>query len=183
ERLARMLRVTSRLRTISESLLDFARPRKTEVGPVGIRGILEEAWGLLAIDDKASGVRFNNQVNPRHLVTGNTDRLVQVFLNLLRNALNAVPEQGGTITAHSRHIEEAGRGWVLIDVEDNGPGISPDVLPGIFDAFVTTRLDANGTGLGLTVSEAIVRQHGGSITASNCPHGGARLEVRLPADG
>jgi signal transduction histidine kinase len=178
-----LLRVTSRLRTISESLLDFARPRKTEVGPVEIRGILEEAWGLLAIDDKASGVRFTNCVDARHLVTGNTDRLVQVFLNLLRNALNAVPEQGGTITAHSRQIEEAGRGWVLIDVEDNGSGISPDVLPGIFDAFVTTRLDANGTGLGLTVSEAIVRQHGGSIMASNCPQGGARLEVRLPADG
>jgi signal transduction histidine kinase len=66
-------------------------------------------------------------------------------------------------------------------VEDNGPGIPEEVLPEIFEAFVTTRLDARGTGLGLTVAEGIVHQHGGSIKASNCPLGGARLEVTLPA--
>ena len=69
----------------------------------------------------------------------------------------------------------------MITVEDNGRGIRPDVLPEIFDAFVTTRLDARGTGLGLTVAEGIVTQHGGTISASNRPEGGARLEVSLPA--
>ena len=66
-------------------------------------------------------------------------------------------------------------------MEDNGPGIPAEVLPDIFDAFVTTRLDARGTGLGLTVTEGIVTQHGGSISASNRPKGGACLEVMLPA--
>ena len=70
-----------------------------------------------------------------------------------------------------------------IQVEDNGPGIAPDVLPDIFDAFVSTRLDSKGTGLGLTVSEGIVNQHGGSISAANRLSGGARLEVRLPEAG
>jgi signal transduction histidine kinase len=74
-----------------------------------------------------------------------------------------------------------GKPAVRIRVEDNGPGIAPEVLPEIFEAFVTTRLDARGTGLGLTVAEGIVHQHGGSIAASNCPAGGARLEVVLPA--
>ena len=69
----------------------------------------------------------------------------------------------------------------MLTVEDNGHGIPRDVLPDIFDAFVTTRLDAHGTGLGLTVAEGIVTQHGGTIAASNRPEGGACLEVCLPA--
>ena len=66
-------------------------------------------------------------------------------------------------------------------VLDNGPGIRADVLPNLFEAFVSTRLDARGTGLGLTVAEGIVTQHGGTISASNRPEGGAALEVVLPA--
>jgi signal transduction histidine kinase len=180
DRLARMLRVTQRLRKISESLVDFSRARKQEVEPVSVRPIIDEAWSLLAIDDKAAGAHFFNHVQDEHRVVGNTDRLIQVFVNLLRNALNAI-QTGGSITVSSNESEGAGRGWVIIAVEDNGPGIPADVLPGIFDAFVTTRLDSKGTGLGLTVSEGIVRQHGGSITASNRNGGGARLEVKLPA--
>ena len=65
-------------------------------------------------------------------------------------------------------------------VEDNGPGIPEHVLPDIFEAFITTRLDSRGTGLGLTVSEGIIQQHGGTINASNNPGGGARIEIRLP---
>jgi signal transduction histidine kinase len=180
DRLARMLRVTQRLRKISESLVDFSRARKQEVEPVSVRPIIDEAWSLLAIDDKASGAHFTNRVSDEHRVVGNTDRLIQVFVNLLRNALNAI-DNTGSITVSSSELEGAGRCWVVIAVEDDGPGIPPDVLPDIFDAFVTTRLDSKGTGLGLTVSEGIVRQHGGSITAFNRTGGGARLEVKLPA--
>jgi signal transduction histidine kinase len=84
---------------------------------------------------------------------------------------------GGEIAVRSR----AGRNRVAIAVEDNGPGIPADVLPDIFEAFVSTRLDARGTGLGLTVAQGIVHQHGGAIAASNRAEGGARLEVSLPA--
>jgi signal transduction histidine kinase len=176
DRLARMKRVTERLRTISDSLVDFARTRKQVVEPVNVHALIDEAWSLLAIDDKASGVRFENRTAADHAVTGNYDRLIQVFVNLLRNALNAVSAGG-----HIHVTSETAGAWLAIAVEDDGPGIPPHVLPDIFDAFVTTRLDSKGTGLGLTVSEGIVRQHGGSISASNCAGGGARLEVRLPA--
>jgi Osmosensitive K+ channel histidine kinase len=64
-------------------------------------------------------------------------------------------------------------------IDDTGSGIPAGVLPGIFDAFVSSRLDSQGTGLGLTVAQGIVQQHGGTITASNRPSGGARLEVIL----
>ncbi|MGA2184788.1 MAG: ATP-binding protein [Bryobacteraceae bacterium] len=177
DRLARMLRVTQRLRTISESLVGFSRVRKQSSERVLIRPLVEEAWNLVGIDDKAASTHFTLAGDANLAVLGNADRLVQVFVNLLRNALNAVPPVGGKIAVRSR----ADRNRVAIAVEDNGPGIPPEVLPDIFEAFVSTRLDARGTGLGLTVAQGIVHQHGGAITASNRAEGGACLEISLPA--
>ncbi len=177
DRLARMQRVAKRLQRISESLVDFSRVRNQQMGPVTLRPLIEEAWGLVAIDDKSAAVEFADHVPPDAAVIGNPDRLVQVFVNLLRNALNAVESGAGKIEVRSR----SGPRGVTISVEDNGRGIPREVLPDIFDAFVTTRLDARGTGLGLTVAEGIVTQHGGAISAGNRAEGGARLEVTLPA--
>jgi signal transduction histidine kinase len=183
ERLARMQRVTQRLRTISESLVDFAKVRKQHAEPVAVRGLVDEAWSLVAIDPRVLGLSFTNLVDPEERVMGNPDRLMQVFVNVLRNAVNAVESPGGTVDVRARRVKRAGEPGVAVAVEDNGPGIPPDVLPDIFDAFVTTRLDARGTGLGLTVAEGIVTQHGGAITAANRRDGGACLEVWLPAPG
>ena len=181
DRLARMQRVAQRLRRISESLVDFAKTRKQQMEPLVVRPLVDEAWGLVAIDERSSGIDFSNRVRSEDRVIGNSDRLVQVFVNLLRNALNAIESTSGRIDVHSRRLERLGRPWIVISVEDNGRGIPADVLPDIFDAFVTTRLDARGTGLGLTVAEGIVTQHGGTISASNRAEGGAKLEVSLPA--
>ena len=181
ERLARMQRVTQRLRTISESLVDFAKVRKQHAEPVAVRGLVDEAWSLVAIDPRVLGLSFTNLVDPEERVMGNPDRLMQVFVNVLRNAVNAVESPGGTVDVRARRVKRGGEPGVAVAVEDNGPGIPPDVLPDIFDAFVTTRLDARGTGLGLTVAEGIVTQHGGAITAANRRDGGACLEVWLPA--
>ena len=180
ERLARMLRVTQRIRKISESLVDFAKVRKQHVEPVPLRHLIDEAWGLVAIDEKAAQVNFSNLVGAEDIVTGNPDRLIQVFVNLLRNALYAI-RPSGKIGVQSRRLIRNAQPWISVAVEDDGPGIPPDVLPEIFEAFVSTRLDAKGTGLGLTVAEGIVHQHGGTIAASNRPAGGACLEVTLPA--
>lgn len=179
-RLERMVRVTGRLRKISESLLDFARVRQQELTPVALEPIIDEAWQLVAIDEKASGVHFHHPARRNHLVLGNADKLIQVFVNLLRNALNAVSANGSVWVSVDPDLID-GRPAYAIRVEDNGKGIPADVLPGIFEAFVTTRLDAKGTGLGLTVVEGIVHQHGGAISASNRQEGGACLTVVLPA--
>ncbi len=177
ERLERMQRVAQRLQRISESLVGFSKERTQQMEPIAVRPLIDEAWSLVAIDEKSSSVDFSNHVGAEDRVVGNADRLVQVFVNLLRNALNAIESSSGRIEVHSR---KQGR-RVSITVEDNGKGIRPDILPDIFDAFVTTRLDARGTGLGLTVAAGIVTQHNGTITATNRSEGGARLEVSLPA--
>ena len=181
DRLARMQRVTQRLRRISESLVDFARVRKQNMEPLALRALIDEAWSLVAIDEKASAVELVNEIGAADQAVGNSDRLAQVFVNLLRNALNAVETGSGKIVIRSRWAEKQGEPGIVVSVEDNGPGIPAAVLPDIFEAFVTTRLDARGTGLGLTVAEGIVTQHGGSISASNRAEGGACLEVWLPA--
>lgn len=178
DRLTRMLRVTQRLQSISESLVDFSRIRKNVMEPVAMHPIIDEAWHLVAIDDKASQVQFANEVNRSHTVIGNNDRLLQVFVNLVRNALTAIAP-GGHIWVRSSRFTRDGEPWISVAVDDDGPGISPDVLPDIFDAFVSSLLDSRGTGLGLTVAEGIVRQHNGVIHASNRAGGGARLEVIL----
>jgi signal transduction histidine kinase len=95
--------------------------------------------------------------------------------------MNAFDQPGGHIEVRSRQTRRTGREGIAIAVEDNGPGIPAEVLPEIFDAFVSTRLDAHGTGLGLTVAHGIVTQHGGFISASNRKEGGACLEVWLPS--
>jgi signal transduction histidine kinase len=181
-RLARMRRVSERLRKISQSLLEFAADRRTEEErkPVTVRDLIDEAWGLLAIDKHSSSIEWINRVDPSHAVIGNSGRLVQVFVNLLRNGMNAI-EASGRIEVSSERTTDPTGTWVRIAIDDSGVGIPEDVLPNIFEAFVTSRLDAQGTGLGLTVAEGIVQRHGGGLTASNLPKGGARLEVRLPA--
>lgn len=179
ERLARMLRVTQRLRKISEGLVDFARVRNQALEPVPVHPLIDEAWSLVGIDEKASEAVFENVATPGNTVIGNYDRLIQVFVNLLRNALYSI-HPGGKIEVRSKRFMRNGRCWIAVKVEDDGPGIPHEVLPDIFEAFVSTRLDSRGTGLGLTVAEGIIHQHGGTISAANRPGGGACLEVTLP---
>jgi two-component system NtrC family sensor kinase len=174
------LRVTQRIRKISEGLVDFSRVRSQRMEPVPLRHLIDEAWSLVAIDEKAAQARFANRVGAEDIVNGNSDRLVQVFVNLLRNALYAI-RPAGMIEVHSRKLNRNAQCWISVAVDDDGPGIPPDVLPDIFEAFVSSRLDAKGTGLGLTVAEGIVHQHGGTIAAANRTEGGACLEVTLPA--
>ena len=180
DRLARMARVTDRLRSISSQLLDFARVRNINSQPVGLRELVVDCWDLVSIDDKAGQVQLWNLVDPAHLVQGNPDRLGQVFVNLLRNALHEITMSGNIWVRSAMRENDSGR--IVVCVEDDGPGIAESLLPHLFEAFVSTRLDSHGTGLGLTVAEGIIQQHGGRIRAFNRPDGGACLEVELPGE-
>lgn len=181
DRLARMGRVTDRLRSISSQLLDFARVRRPSTRPVPLAPLITECWELVSIDEKAQQVHLWNLADPEHRIQGNADRLSQVFVNLLRNALHEITVSGNIWVRSSLNSPKNDR--LVVRVEDDGPGIAESMLPHLFEAFVSTRLDAHGTGLGLTVAEGIIQQHGGSIRAYNRPEGGACLEVELPAAG
>lgn len=181
-------RVVGRLERLGESLLDFARVRPPLTDTVEIAPLLEECWTLVRLDRGARGIDFRSEVAPGITVSGDPDRLTQVFVNLIRNASDAMDEGGaggrkGMIRVRAERSVRDGRPWVSVVIRDSGPGISPDVLPRLFEPFASTRLDANGTGLGLAVAEGIVKEHGGVILARNAPlpERGAVFEVMLPA--
>jgi two-component system OmpR family sensor kinase len=114
-------------------------------------------------------------------VNGEPDRLKQVMLNLVDNAIRHTP-QGGEITVSA--VDDPGRGEVRLEVRDTGPGIDPKDLPHIFDRFYrgdASRARATGnTGLGLAIARAIVQAHSGTIAAESAPGEGATFRVTLP---
>ncbi len=111
-------------------------------------------------------------------VKGHVGRLEQVVVNLIINARDA---GGRSVGVAARPLERDGRGFVQITVEDSGPGIPADVLPRLFEGFVTTKPRGKGTGFGLRISRRIVEEMGGTLSAANRAEGGARFEVVLPA--
>ncbi|MGP1310533.1 MAG: sensor histidine kinase [Phycisphaerales bacterium] len=181
-----MLRVVKRLERLSESLLDFARVRPPTRERAALSAIVDDAWTLVRIDREARGVRLISRVPSGLTVLADPDRLGQVLVNLLRNAADAM-DGHGAITVLADAFERDNRRWVSIRVRDEGPGIAPEVLSRLFEPFVSTRLDARGTGLGLAVSEGIVREHGGvmlahNLTAEEASATGAEFEIVLPDD-
>lgn len=144
-----------------------------------------------AVDLTDHGVREAGLVLAERLgdqvpsVMGDVARLEQVLVNLINNARDA---GGQTITVSTNAAQQKdGRGnerrYVRIAVEDTGPGIAPDILPRLFNSFVSTKPRGKGTGLGLRICRRILEEMGGSISAGNRPEGGARFEILLPAHG
>lgn len=185
---ALMLRVVGRLERLGESLLDYARVRPPRSARASVRGMVGDAMALVRIDAGVRAVEFTIEVPDTLCVDCDADRIVQVLVNLLRNAADAVRGQEGArvevVASIAQREDGPSRSWLSIRITDNGPGIDPSILPRLFEPFASTRLDSRGTGLGLAVSEGIAREHGGVILAGNRTDGrGAEFELLLPAPG
>src|SRR5690606_38548570 len=197
EEAALMSRVVERLERLSESLLDFARVRPPASAPTPIRAVVQEAWSLVRLD-RERHVDMINRIPDSLIVPCDADRMVQVFVNLLRNSVDALSEHApaavphraehgsppageGRVEVAAEHTQRDGHEFISITITDNGPGIHPDMLATLFEPFTSTRLDSRGTGLGLAVSEGIVREHGGVLLARNRTDAtGAVFEIILP---
>ncbi len=180
---ALLRRVVGRIERLSEGLLDFARVRPPNHETIVLREVVDDALTLTRLDRGHPGVEVVNQVAQHITLEGDADRLVQVMVNLIRNAMDATSStsRGGLVLIEARQVDREGQGWVLLTVTDDGPGIDPEILGHLFEPFVSKRLDDRGTGLGLAVSEGIVREHNGTILASNRPDTtGAVFEIMLP---
>jgi C4-dicarboxylate-specific signal transduction histidine kinase len=160
--------------------LQTARPPAAELGPVSLGEIAERVLGLKAYDLRRDGVAAVVDFPPGlPAVRGAAFQLQQVLLNLVTNAQHALA--GAPPPRRIVISGRAERSDVIVEVSDTGPGIAPDALPRLFEAFFTTR--PAGTGLGLAISAGIVRDLGGRLTAENRAEGGARFRICLPAAG
>lgn len=160
-----------------QTFLDFARPPKPERRAVDLLEVVRAVLGL--VRGRAEKQRVVTRVEaPAGPVTLTADpgQLQQVLINLVLNALDAMPT-GGTLTLS---VRSAG-GGVEVEVSDIGPGIPRDVMPRLFQPFVSSK--DTGLGLGLVISRRIVEDHGGTLGAANSVGGGATFLIRLPLDG
>ena len=174
-------REITRLITLTRDLLEYGKPSGIEIAPAHIEDVLQRAMqACRALSDQAGIPMSQCVASDVDIIMLDSARMVQVVQNLLENAIHHSPP-GATVSVRVRRVEEDDQPWVVWEVMDRGPGISPEDLPHIFEPFFSRR--ARGTGLGLSIVERIVNQHGGRTTAHNDPQGGAILTVHLPLDG
>jgi signal transduction histidine kinase/ligand-binding sensor domain-containing protein len=165
---------TERIRQIVLDLRNFSRKDEAEIKPVDLHEGIDSS--LTIVGNMLKGrIQVHKDYGPIPKVPCNAGQINQVVLNLLKNAADAIAEQG-QIWIRTRQDGEA----VEISVRDSGSGIPPEVLKKIFDPFFTTKPVGKGTGLGLSVSMQIVERHGGRLWAENQPGGGATFFIRLP---
>lgn len=167
-------------RQIVEGLLSFARQGATRKVKAQLGEHLTRIMGMVEKQFKKAGITLETRLDPDtpefHF---DPERINQVFMNLLMNARQAMP-MGGTITVSTTYHPE--RRCVEAMVRDTGSGICPENLDKIFNPFFTTKQPGRGTGLGLSVSFGIIKEHGGEITVESVPGNGSTFIVRLPVD-
>lgn len=180
-------RETERVSTIMRQMLGFYRP-VVEKTITDVNQVLAEALALLDRHLHQARVSVRTQLDPTlPAILASADQLKQVFLNLLLNARDAMPE-GGVIRVTTRMTRDTDTEFIedgrrlLVQFQDNGTGISEETLRHIFEPFFSTKSETKGTGLGLWVSLGIVRQHGGQLKVMSRPGRGTTFTVALPAD-
>lgn len=164
----------NRLKGLLTDFLDFARPQTPKRVPTDPGELLEAVSKLAAETAKMSGIRVRvESVGSVATVSVDPEQMKQVLLNLVINAIQAMPSGGEIVLRTARTLES-----VILGVQDEGVGIPSEDLERVFNPFVTTRPD--GTGLGLSIAYQIVSQHGGHIAAQRNPETGMTFTVTLP---
>jgi two-component system sensor histidine kinase ChvG len=181
-RLGRVLSESSRrLDALACEFLDLARAEAglpdEERTPVDLAALAEGRLAAMKDDEQHAGVRFTLDASPARTI-GVPARLDRALGNVLDNAASFAREGGGEAVVHVR-VSEDGASCV-VEVRDTGPGIAAEKLPRIFDRFFTDRPGGRGTGLGLSLTKAIVEAHSGTVTAASPPGEGAVVTLRLP---
>ncbi|MGD1996819.1 MAG: response regulator [Anaerolineae bacterium] len=165
-----------RLIEIVQRMLDFYRPSRGGMVETDVNEALQSA---LAIADKRlqhSQIRVHTRLaKGLPAISAVSDQLSQVFLNIIINAIEAMPE-GGSLRVGTLLTED--EEWILVAFRDSGPGLTSEKVARVFEPFYTTKVD--GTGLGLAISYGIVERHGGTIEVSSQPGQGTTFIVRLP---
>ncbi len=168
---------TRRCNEIIGNLMQFSRQEKGEFTDVAINEVVEKSVGIVDHQLGLKNVHVNMKLAPDiPEIIGNSNQLQQVLMNLAINAQQAMEPDGGTVDIATYFDNDN----VYISVSDTGPGISEEVVEKIFEPFFTTKAAGEGTGLGLSVTYGIIRDHKGDIRVEKADSGGARFVIALP---
>jgi len=167
-----------RITKVMNQLLSFARRKAPQRVPLDLRKVIEDGMEMFQERLARNQIRINMEMaEPCPMVLADADQMSQVLLNLVMNALHAMPE-GGTL-----HVGlEPEQPMVKLTIGDTGHGIPPEAIGNIYDPFFTTKEFGKGTGLGLTVVKGIIEEHQGSIVVESEEGKGTRFTVLLPID-
>ena len=164
---------------IVQNLQYFARPPLPGRCQVDLNELVQRTVQMQAYPLRKSNIAVDFLPDPAiPAIMADPNQLMQVVLNLLLNAEQAIRESREKGTIRVRIGPKADSVWLVF--QDDGPGIPPENLPHIFDPFFTTKRPGRGTGLGLSICKTVVREHGGNIEAANAPDGGALFTITLP---
>jgi signal transduction histidine kinase len=167
------------VRDIVKNLRDFARLDEADFNDVDLNAALQATLEITRHEIKKKTIHLQTHFAELPPVWCQPGKINQVFLNVLMNAIQATPSGGG-VDVTTRPDESNPAGGVVIEVQDTGCGIKAEHLPHIFDPFFTTKPVGQGTGLGLSVSYGIIRDHGGRIEVESEFGRGALFRIRLP---
>jgi signal transduction histidine kinase len=169
---------SERAQRIVRNLLDFARESEIESEQHRVQDIIEETLQLASNQIKLAKVKVQGELAENlPSIYGDRQQLTQVFLNMVLNALDAMPG-GGTLSIAVNNTRD--RDFVTVEFSDTGVGIPEQNLNSIFDPFFTSKQGAKGTGLGLSVSLGIIKQHGGDIKVKSQVGKGTTFTIILP---
>jgi len=177
EVLEETLQGIDRITRIVSGLKRLSREGADDHEALDVTGLIDEAVRLAVLSRTRGDARIEVHAPALPPVRGSRDGLVQALLNLLLNARQAVGDRPDGRVRVTARTERAG---VRIEVEDDGPGVAPDLVERIFDPFFTTRSPGEGTGLGLSIAFDLVREHRGTLEVGASALGGARFSIWLP---
>lgn len=170
-------RQVDRCNQIVQKLLSMARELNIVIQKIDINEITKNVYQIVTREPFASNIRVNLKLDPNAPpILSDAPLIRQVLLNILMNAKQAVGK-GGVIELRTKSRE---KGWIDIEIQDNGCGICEENLEKIFLPFFSTKQETHGTGLGLAICRGIVEKLGGSITVTSKPNVGTLFTVRLP---
>lgn len=168
---------SDRLDKVVRDFLSYSRPAPSYLTDLSICDTLNTAQKHLKYQAEREGITINFSGTARSSVKGDPEKLHQLFLNILLNAIQALAD-GGQIDVSCNEIVEKKYKLIRIEIHDNGPGIPEDILQKIFDPFFSTK--SQGTGLGLATARAIVAEHDGTIEAASAPGQGTTFRITFP---
>ncbi len=180
QKLEDILAAADQIRKIARAITQFADARRTEEKELLDFGkVVQEASQLVAYSLVREGVKVNIELSSVPQIWGRRGDLEEIVVQLVRNAGEAIAESGKGSQVTVRVLSHGEK--VRLEVEDDGPGIPPELKERIFDPFVTTKMAKGGTGLGLAIVQNLVTAHRGHIWLEDSPSGGAKFVVELPA--